>query len=265
METFAKELEVGRTIARKAGEIALRHYRTGITFESKADLSPVTAVDRECEQYIAHTLEEEFPQDGLLGEEGARKDSTNGRRWIIDPIDGTRDFVRGTPNWAVLVGLEVGGEVAAGFAFLPAMGDLYFASLGRGAFANDHSIHASAVSNPTDAVLCVNGFNAVADQPFAGKLLEWMRRFWAVRSLGGSMDAMMVASGHADLWIEISGKPWDFAPLKVIAEEAGACFFDFDGKRTIYGGNCVICAPGLEQAAREFVSRTRSASSVLEI
>jgi histidinol-phosphatase len=82
-----------------------------------------------------------------------------------------------------------------------------------------------------------------------------MRPFWSVRSMGGCLDAMMVARGQADLWIELSGKPWDFAPLKIIAEEAGARFFDFEGKGTIYGGNCVICAPALEQAARLIVSR----------
>ena len=255
MNNLEREMALGRHIARKAGEVALRQFRTGIAFEAKADLSPVTAVDRECERLIARELEEAFPDDGLLGEEGALKDSRSGRRWIIDPIDGTRDFVRGNPAWSVLIGLEADGEVVAGFAFLPALGDLYAASRGSGAFVHDRRIHASAVASPADAVLCLNGFNAAAAQPFAGQLLEWMEPFWAVRSMGGSLDAMLVAGGHADVWIEMSGKPWDFAPLKIIAEEAGARFFNFDGRATIYGGNCVICAPGLEEAARRLVSR----------
>ena len=255
MNNLEREMARGRYIARKAGEVALRQFRTGIAFEAKADLSPVTAVDRECERLIARELEEAFPDDGLLGEEGALKDSRSGRRWIIDPIDGTRDFVRGNPVWSVLIGLEADGEVVAGFAFLPALGDLYAASRGSGAFVHDRRIHASAVASPADAVLCLNGFNAAAAQPFAGQLLEWMEPFWAVRSMGGSLDAMLVAGCHADVWIEMSGKPWDFAPLKIIAEEAGARFFNFDGRATIYGGNCVICAPGLEEAARRLVSR----------
>jgi histidinol-phosphatase len=254
MDTFAKELQTGCAIARQAGEIALRHFRTGLAFESKPDLSPVTAADRECERLIARELDEAFPDDGLLGEEGACKDSRSGRRWIIDPIDGTRDFVRGSPAWAVLIGLEADGQVVAGAAFMPALGDLYAASRGAGAFLNDRAMHASAAASPADAVLCLNGFNAVATQPFAAQLLAWMQPFWAVRSMGGSLDAMLVASGRADVWIELSGKPWDFAPLKIIAEEAGARFFNFDGRASIYGGNCVICAPGLEQAVRQFVS-----------
>jgi fructose-1,6-bisphosphatase/inositol monophosphatase family enzyme len=162
--------------------------------------------------------------------------------------------VRGSVSWAVLLALEADGEVAAGFACLPALGELYAASRGGGAFVNGERIHASAVSTPAEAVLCLNDFRSVTAHRFAGRLLEWMKPFWAVRSMGGSLDATMVARGQADLWIELSGKPWDFAPLKIIAEEAGARFFDFAGKETIYGGNCVICAPGLEQAAKALVT-----------
>jgi histidinol-phosphatase len=204
---------------------------------------------------LRQTLHGAFPNDGFLGEEFGDTPGTSGYRWIIDPIDGTRDFVRGSPAWAVLIGLEAEGDVVAGFTCLPAFGDLFFASRGGGAFVNDEPIHASAAVNIPDAVLCLNGFNALTGQPFAGQLIEWMRPFWSVRSMGGCLDAMMVARGQADVWIELSGKPWDFAPLKIIAQEAGACFFDFEGKDTIYGGNCVICAPGMESAARLFVSR----------
>src|SRR5215831_11753292 len=160
MTSFSRELEIGRTIARRAGENALRHWGKGIGFESKADASPVTMADKEGEQLIASLLAEHFPDDGLLGEEGARKDSGNGRRWIIDPVDGTRDFIRGNPAWAVLIGFEAAGEMEAGFAFLPAMGHMFCAARGAGAFLNDDVIHASAIAEPSQAVLCLNGFNA---------------------------------------------------------------------------------------------------------
>src|SRR5580698_5549330 len=138
-----KELETGRTIAQQAGEIALRYYRTGIAFDIKSDDSPVTRADRECEQFIARELERAFPQDGLLGEEGAQKPSRNGRRWIIDPIDGTRDFVRGNPAWSNLIGLEADGEIVAGFANMPALGELFSASRGGGAFVNGQRMQVS--------------------------------------------------------------------------------------------------------------------------
>jgi histidinol-phosphatase len=248
------ELELMDIVAKQAGGIALRHWNTGLKAETKSDASPVTLADRECERAIARALEEAFPDDGLLGEEGAAKNSRSGRRWIIDPIDGTRDFLRGNRAWAVLIGLEEAGEVVAGVSYLPAMDEMFTASRGAGAFLNGQPIRASNISDPSQAVLCVNQFSTIRQYGFSTGLLEWMSQFWAVRSMGGCLDAMMVARGQADLWIEAAGKPWDFAPLKIIAEEAGARFFNFDGGSSIYGGNCVVCAPGMEQIARKFVS-----------
>ncbi|MBM3776561.1 MAG: hypothetical protein FJW37_15580 [Acidobacteria bacterium] len=259
MQDYSKELERGREIAREAGRIALRHQQRGIGFESKPDASPVTEADRECERFIAAALAEAFPDDGLLGEEGAARESRSGRRWIIDPIDGTRDFVRGNPNWAVLIGLESEGEVAAGFAHFPARDELYWAAAGAGAYRNGARMRVSSIDQRPNAVLCVNGFSTVLAQPFAGGLLEWLAGFWAVRSLGGCLDAMMLAQGQADLWLESCAQPWDLAALKVIAEEAGAVFFDLAGRRTIYGGSCVIAAPGLEREARRFLCAERGA------
>ncbi|HZT33853.1 MAG TPA: inositol monophosphatase [Bryobacteraceae bacterium] len=254
MGKLDREVETGLAIARGAGEIALRHFRRGIGFEDKADDSPVTVADRESERYIARALEEAFPDDGLLGEEGSDKPSQSGRRWIIDPIDGTRDFVRGSLPWAVLLGLEADGEVVAGFSYLPALGEMFHASRGGGAYRNGDRIRVSPIGEPARAVVCVNGLNGLTRYGFAPRLLDWLKPFWGVRSMGGCLDAMLVAQGQAELWIEPTGKPWDFAPLKIIAEEAGGRFFDFQGRNTIYGGNCVIVNPALEEEARRFVS-----------
>ncbi len=102
--------------------------------ETKADLSPVTRADRECELLLSRAFQEDFSEDGLLGEEGALVESRSGRRWIIDPIDGTRDYVRGNPLWVNLIGLEVGGEVVAGIVNLPALGAMYSSSKNAGAY-----------------------------------------------------------------------------------------------------------------------------------
>jgi fructose-1,6-bisphosphatase/inositol monophosphatase family enzyme len=247
-----RELESGERIVREAGEIALRHWGK-VRFEDKPDFSPVTAADRECEDFIARSLIEQFSEDGILGEEGASRESTNGRRWLIDPIDGTRDFIRGNPSWSVFLALEVEGQVAAGFAYFPGLGDLYFAARGHGAYRNREQIHVSRIDRQDQAVLCVNGFAGLRGRAFQQDLLEWISGFWAVRCFGGAMDAVMIARGQADFWLEASGKPWDFAPLKVIAEEAGAKCFDFTGQNTIYGGNLIICTPALAPLAKELL------------
>jgi histidinol-phosphatase len=249
------ELDVCRSAALRAGEIALRYRENGIAFESKSDQSPVTAADRECEQVIALALEEAFPDDGLLGEEGAAKPSRSGRRWIIDPIDGTRDYVRGVPVWSTLIGLEQDGDVVAGVAHFAGRGETYFASRGGGAFCNDSPIRISEIQTVSQAALCLTGINSFCKYSFSDKLLSWTEPFWSVRCFGGCLDAMMLARGEAEVWIEATVKPWDLAALKIITEEAGARFFDFSGQSTIYGGNVVACVPALADEVLRFLSR----------
>jgi fructose-1,6-bisphosphatase/inositol monophosphatase family enzyme len=246
---------VARTLAREAGAAALRRRGSGIVFESKADESPVTAADRESERIIAGGLDAAFPADGLLGEEGTAKESRSGRRWIIDPIDGTRDFIRNNLTWAVLIGLEdtESNEVVAGVAHFPALERTYTATRGGGAYLNDGRIRISPVDSIAQAVVSIEGFNNMARHGFAAGISEWIGSFWAFRSMGGCLDAMLVASGQAEIWIDPGGKPWDFAALKVIANEAGAHFLNFDGSSSIYGGNAIISVPPLAAETLRFV------------
>src|ERR1700679_4174347 len=139
--SYQNELTIGAMIARKSGDLALKIREGNIGIESKSDESPVTIADRACEKLIVEELQRAFPEDGLLGEEGAMRESANGRKWIIDPIDGTRDFIRGTKAWTVLIGLEEHGRIVAGVEYFPATGDMYIAGKGDGAFCNGERIH----------------------------------------------------------------------------------------------------------------------------
>ncbi len=251
---FEKELSVARSVARQAGELALKLQAQGVEPEEKSDLSPVTLADKECEKLISRLLLEAFPGDGLLGEEGANRETANGRKWIIDPIDGTRDFVRGNPLWSVLIGLEVNGVVETGVCYLAPRDEMFFAIRGHGAFRDDTRIGISKVQRASQAVLCINGLNGMAAQSFAPGLMDWVARFWAVRSMGGCLDAMMLSAGQADFWIENTAKAWDLAPLKVIMEEAGALFRNFDGGTSIYGGDCLAFVPSLETDASDLMN-----------
>jgi histidinol-phosphatase len=255
---WERELETCRDAARRAGEIALRHAARGVSAETKPDRSPVTVADRECEQAIVSVLRAAFPEDGILGEEGSRAEAPSGRRWIVDPIDGTRDFLRGLPGWSNLVALEVEGEPVVGVCNLAAIGELYWAAQGEGAWVEtarggSRRIHVSRVERRDEAVACLTAFNDLRKHPFAERTLEFLSGFWAVRSFSGCQDAIFVASGRAEVWIELGAASWDLAPLKVIAEEAGARFFNFDGRASIHGGNCVICVPALEPEIRAFL------------
>jgi histidinol-phosphatase len=251
--TFEREVEFAKLLAQEAGALALDYQRRGVTAESKPDESPVTAADRACEKLIIDQITRDFPEDGLLGEEGGRRKSRNGRQWIIDPIDGTRDFVRGIPLWAVLIGIEQDGEIVAGVAHSPRQGLLLWGTKGGGAWANGSRIRVSEKSEAKDAVLAFNGFNKAGVAGLGSRVLPWVQQFWAVRSLGGAVDAMLVAQGLADIWIEPNAEPWDLAPFKILIEEAGGRFASFAGEASIYGRNAYACTPGLEATVKKLL------------
>lgn len=255
---YQNELTVGAMIARKAGDLALQIREGQLGIEIKSDESPVTVADKACEALIAAELTAAFPEDGQMGEEGAARNSTNGRRWIIDPIDGTRDFIRGTGAWSVLIGLEENGAIVAGFSYFPTTGVLFSGALGEGAWRTRNGkterIHARDPKSRADALLCCNGLGFMHRYKFAPRLLDWISGFWTVRSMGGCLDAGMVASGVTDVWIEAQAKPWDLAPYRIICHEAGLLTFDFTGKDTIYGGNWVICGPSLAEEIKAFLA-----------
>ena len=253
---FSQEIETARRIADLSAKLALRHQKAGISAENKPDDSPVTIADKECEQLIAKMLEEAFPDDGILGEEGSRKESKSGRRWIVDPIDGTRDFVRGNRLWSVLIAFEAQGEVQAGVVHLPLMGSTCWGARGGGSFRNDVRLRVSSIDKPEHAVISLNSLNRVKNASLRDLMTSYLTLFWAFRCLGGTPDAMMVAEGQMDAWVEPKVAPWDMAAAQVILEEAGAVFFAFNGKRSIYEGNCVACTPGLEASMREFFTHT---------
>lgn len=258
--SFEKETEVARRLTREVGEIALGYAARGVTADQKADDSPVTAADRACEAYLVSALREAFPDDGILGEEGAREDGRSGRRWVIDPIDGTREFLRGIPLWSNLLALEAEGEVVVGVCNLAAQDELYWAARGQGAWVEraadnrkSQRLTASAITRKDRAVVCLSTFNGLARHPLKDRALDYLAGAWAVRSVSGCFEAMLVASGRAEAWIELAAASWDLCALQVIAEEAGARFFNFGGGRSPHAGHCVICAPGLEAELRALV------------
>lgn len=244
--SFEREVDVARRLADEAGVVALDFQRRGLQAEEKADESPVTAADRACERLIVDGLMAEFPGDGLLGEEGSKREGTSGRRWIIDPIDGTKDFLRGIPVWSILIGFEADGEVVAGVAHCPGQKTTAWAVRGGGAWIGDERLRVSNTTDPSRAILCFNGLHKSGVGKMAPRLLGWAGKFWAVRGFGGSLDAMLVAQGRADVWIEPNAAPWDLAPLKILIEEAGGRFASFAGEASIYGGNAYACAPAME-------------------
>ncbi|OLC37309.1 MAG: hypothetical protein AUH81_06480 [Candidatus Rokubacteria bacterium 13_1_40CM_4_69_5] len=233
-----RALEAAVEAARAAGEIALKYYRTGFDVTMKPDLSPVTQADREAERVIVEILERAFPSYGVLGEEfGAR--GPRERRWIIDPIDGTRNFVRRIPVWATLIGLEEQGEIALGVIYNPVTGQLYTARRGGGAWLNGERIRVSDVADLAAAHLLHADLKLLRR---AGHWDAFVRLIDATdrqRGFGDYLGYALLAEGKAEIYVEVDLKPWDLAPCKIVVEEAGGRFTDFAGRSTIYTGTAV--------------------------
>jgi histidinol-phosphatase len=251
---YTKQLEFARRIAAVAGENAVRRVRAGkvTVVEWKSGGAPVTDVDKENQQLIRDAILAEFPDDAIIGEEDElKKDGSNRRRWFIDPIDGTRDFVRGSRIWDVMVGFEEAGELQVGVAHFPFLDETYWAVRGNGSFLNDGiRLRVSDVKRIDRAVLSVNGFQHEEISPHLSAVVDLMRRAWAVRAYGCALDACLLASGKCDIWFNPKVGTWDLAALRLIIEEAGGVFFALDGSRHINRGTAVGCAPGIEDEVR---------------
>jgi histidinol-phosphatase len=251
--SYECEIEKALDITRKAGALALEYFNRITPAEEKEDASPVTVADRECERLITRCLQKDFPEDGILGEEGSLTPSRSGRRWLIDPIDGTRDFVRRNSFWSVQLSLQIDTQVVLGIIYCPSTNEMVYAASGLGCFWNETRVSASAIDRVDKSILMVSGFKVVWNSwpPEAVRLLT--EKCWTVRCYGGCYDVIMLARGKADIWLSGSGMEWDYAPAQVIARECGARYLTQNGSDRIDEKNCVVCAPGIEAEIRKIL------------
>jgi histidinol-phosphatase len=233
-----RRLEVAIAAAKAGGEVVMRHLGRSLVVKRKADASPVTLADRETEQRITNLLRTEFPEHGLLGEELGEHGQRE-TRWIIDPIDGTKSFLRGIPLFATLVALEEMGEVTTGVIYAPATGDLLYAQKGQGAFSAQGPLRVSLTPTVQDAMLVFGGLKHLRTSDRWTLLERLVDQSARQRAYGDYYGYTFVARGQADAMIDVDLKPWDLAAPKIIVEEAGGRFTDFAGRATIYGGTAI--------------------------
>ena len=193
--SYDAELKTATEAAIAAGAVQIDRRKKGLHVETKPDRSPVTEVDTLCETVIRDMLTKQFPRDGFLGEETGEGKGSSGRKWIVDPLDGTRPYIRGLPTFSVLIALEDGGELVAGCIHLPAMGELYVAQKGKGAFCNNSRIHVSSTDAPDHVFGSGFGFVEKAETS-EGKALVSLMQQWDYAY--GFMDAILVIEGKKD-------------------------------------------------------------------
>jgi histidinol-phosphatase len=220
--------------ARKAGDLALTYYDSTFEVEHKADKSPVTIADKQAEELIRGMVAKAFPADGFLGEEFGDQPGSSGFRWVIDPIDGTKSFIRHVPLWATLIGLEYQGEQIGGVAHIPVFGMTYRARRGGGAYMNERKIRVSSVAALADSLVCYSSINWFTKYGREKSFIELASRTQRQRGYGDFYGFVLVAEGAAELMVEHGVNPWDIAATKAIIEEAGGRFTDWDDNPTIH-------------------------------
>ena len=237
-------------LARLTGDIALGHYRSRLDVEIKADGSPVTIADRAAEVAAREWVRRYFPDDGLLGEEFGEERPQARRRWIIDPIDGTKSFVRGTPLWGSLVALCEGERVLAGAAYFPAIGEIIAAAPGAGCWWNGSRCAVSPV-DALDRATVLTTDDRFRERPALRAGWERVADAAAVsRTWGDCFGYLLVATGRAEAMLDPVMSPWDAAALQPIIDEAGGRFTDWSGRVTAFGGSSVATNLALSISVR---------------
>jgi histidinol-phosphatase len=239
-EALRKYLDFAVETAYLAGRVTLGHYQTGLSPDLKADQSPVTIADRQAEEVIRSRIETQYPQHAIVGEEYGLKDvAGTSHRWFVDPIDGTKSFVRGVPLYAVLIGLEIEGTVEVGVAYYPALNEMLAAASGEGCWWNGRPARVSSVPRLAQAVVA---FTDVASFAEYGRSGEWERIKGAAYYRAGWGDAygyLLVATGRVELMLDPIMNPWDCGPFPPILKEAGGYFGDWQGNPTIFGNEAM--------------------------
>jgi histidinol-phosphatase len=225
-------------LATQADAIALRYFRTDLQVDRKSDLSPVTQADREIEDLATRLLRERHPELGMLGEESGEHGPSEAGRLIIDPIDGTRNFVRGIPIFATLLAIEIAGEVVAGLVSAPALGMRWHAVRGGGAFRDGRPIRVSEVADLDHALLFHANLGQAEPPPPPG-FFDLVGDVERTRGFGDFYQHVLVAEGAGEMALDPEAHPWDIAALQVIVEEAGGQATTLGGERSIYGGSLV--------------------------
>ncbi|MEV4626033.1 histidinol-phosphatase [Micromonospora sp. NPDC049523] len=248
MARYADDLSLAHVLADTADSISTARFRAhDLHVESKPDLTPVTDADQAVERAIRATLARTRPRDGVIGEEygSALPAAGSGtRQWVIDPIDGTKNFVRGVPIWATLIALMEGDQPVVGLVSAPALGRRWWAATGHGAYAGRHTaaatpIKVSGVRRLADASVCYSSLDGWAENGRLPAMLDLIQGGWRSRAYGDFYGYMLVAEGAVDIMVEPELSLWDLAALIPIVTEAGGTFTDLAGQPGPAGGSAV--------------------------
>ncbi|GIW05643.1 MAG: histidinol phosphate phosphatase [Dehalococcoidia bacterium] len=240
LRDFAADLAVA------AGRLTLGYFQNDVATEWKSDRSPVTAADRDAETLIRRRIEARYPHHGIIGEEWGDSRPGAAHRWIVDPIDGTRSFIRGVPLYAVLIAVEREGAVVAGAIYVPGLDELVSAGRGLGCTWNGRRCHVSSVDRLENAYLLSSSFKHATRSELVGRLVA---AAGTARTWGDGYGYALVATGRAEIMFDLGANLWDLAAPLICVEEAGGRFTDFTGVPTAATGDGIATNGLLHEAA----------------
>jgi len=237
---FQDYLDFAVETAYQAGRLTLGYFRNEVRVDFKEDDTPVTLADRKAEELIRWRIESKFPQHAVVGEEyGDTGWQQATHRWFVDPIDGTKSFVRGVPLYGVLMGLEVEGKIEVGIAYFPALDEMVYAATGFGCYCNGRRVKVAQTERLSKSFV---SFTDAGSFEKCGRSAAWDRIKAATYCRVGWSDAYghaLVATGRVELMLDPEMNAWDCAPFPVILREAGGYFGTWSGEETIYGGEAI--------------------------
>ena len=249
------DLDLAQHLADAADRITMRHFRSvDLRVEDKPDHTPVSNADRETEERLRGMLATERPADAVVGEEFGSDGEAN-RRWILDPVDATKNYIRGIPVFATLIALEQDGDITVGVVSAPALGARWWASRGDGAFSGDRRLQVSGIATLREAQLCHAGFEEWSEGGSPNALADLAGRCARTRGFGDFWQHMLVAQGSAEMAVDPVVSLWDVAAVKVIVEESGGTFTDLSGAPGPDGGSALSSNGLLHAEALKYIGR----------
>lgn len=259
---LAARLELAKTAAVDAGRLTLDYFQQdNFQVQQKADSSPVTVADQRAEELLRQQIAAAFPGDGIIGEEFGEQSGTSGYRWILDPIDGTKTFIRGVPLYGTLIGVEHEGVSGVGVIYVPGLDELVYAARGQGAWyvkggAAPVAARVSSRERLAEGLFVTSQIDSFAKRGAAEVFERLERAAHVTRTWGDCYGYLLVATGRAELMIDPLMNVWDAAAIQPILEEAGGAFTDWLGRPTIHGGEGIGCNG---RVLEEVLAITRSA------
>lgn len=229
-----KLLNFSLDLIKECNHISLKYYKKTIKPEYKKDNSPVTIADKKCEKFLISSIKKKYPEHSFLAEESGVQDKNSEFKWIIDPIDGTKNFMRNFPFWGTLLALEYQGEVIIGVIALPAMKQVIYAGKGLGCYQNGKRVKVSKVSSIDKSYFIYGGIEYILQQPYKEQFLALVGKSYYDRGYGDCFGHTLVINGKAEFMLDPHVSPYDVAPIKICVEEAGGIMTDLKGEKTIY-------------------------------